>query len=251
MINLIVTDVQNILCLFCRNRKLIYPLFYHFYLGDIQEDSLPISDHESVAFTELLSTITEKLGQSSFPELQHFLLNLNCPDGSSLINANNLHNHKTVKDLLISLVTANLCTARDVDVLIHILCGLKRGDLLTFISAYVAQITVGNPLGEIPTRKENLVLKIMLHEALKQVDLGIVSAIKLDLCTYFNIEDQPFLMQYIGWKAPPVTLYFQFPNACLPLVEKGLQSGSLHELSGNGIHYITICCNNTTVCYTL
>jgi hypothetical protein len=204
---------------------------------------------EGIVFTKLLSVIAEKLGSSCFPELQHFLLNLKCPDGSAFIKSDYLYHHKTVNGLLSSLVTANLCTARDVDVLIHTLSGLKRGDLLTLISAYVPQITVGNPRSALPMREGSVVLKLSLPDALKKIDLGMVSAIKLDLCTICNLKEQPFLLQYIGWKTSPVTLFFQFRIACMMLVEKGLQSDSLHKLSENGIHCITICFNNTFVYY--
>ena len=218
--------------------------------GVIHQESLQSIDHGGIAFMKLLSTISEKLGSTYFPELQHFLLHLKCPDGSALIKSDYFCNLKTVKDLLISLVSANLCTARDVDVLIHTLSGLKRGDLLTLISAYVPQVTVGNPLGAMTVRDGSVMLKVSLPDALKQIDLGIVSSVKLDLCRICNIQDQPFLLQYIGWKTNPVTMFFQFPIACMSLLEKGLHSGSLHELTGNGIHCIAIHYKNATVCYT-
>ena len=216
-----------------------------------QADPQPRVDQDGVAFKKLLSTIAEKLGSSNVPELQLFLFNLKCPDGSPFIRSKHLYRHSSVNDIFMSLVAANLCTPWDLDVLIHILCGLKRHDLLSFISSYIPHVTVGKPVGELVSTDENVLLKIELHSALKTVDLGIISAIKHEICTCCLIPNQPHLMQYVGWKSIPVTLFFQVPNSCMLLVESGLQNSTLHELGGSGINCVTFCFNKTTVCYSI
>ena len=206
-------------------------------------------DCETNTFTKLLANITEKLGPSSVPELQHFLLNLRCPNGTPLLNAESLSGHKTVDGLLMQLVDAKLCTPRDLDILIHILNGLKRHDLLPLISAYVPKITVGKPfVSSMGNCDQMFIVRVVLNEALKQIDLGIVSAIKHDLCSCFRMHQRPFLMQYIGWQNSPLILYFQVPNACMYLVEEGLQNDISH-LSGNGIDYINIIINGTVLSF--
>ena len=233
------------------NRFLLHSVFLSVKKKNITDDSHTYIDHESVAFTKLLSSIAEKLGSNTFPELQHILLNLKCPDGSQLLNPKYLYCHNTVIELLMSLVTAEFCTIRDLDVLIHILCGLKRQDLLTLISAYIPNITVGNPLITVEKRVDSFIVMVSMHDALKLVDLGVVSAIKLDICTCCIIQDQPFLMQYIGWKTSPVTLYFRVPSACMTLFERGLKSSFLSQLSGNGIDHIKLCFNCATVYFSV
>ena len=211
---------------------------------DNHDESQPYIDNESVAFSKLLSNITEKLGPSCVPEIQHFLLNIRCPDGTPLFNDETLYDRKTIDGLLIPLVTSNFCTPRDLDILIHILHGLKRQDLLPLISAYVPNVTVGKPFVR-PCGNAMFVIRVILNEALKRIDLGIVSAIKHDLCTCFGIQQRPFLIQYIGWQCTPIILHFQVPNACMQLVEEGLHN-SVCELSGNGIDCIKLDISSTT-----
>lgn len=233
----------------------ILPLFYTVERCDTDsQDDSPhhnIIDHESMAFSKLLSSITEKLGPSSVPELQHFLLNIKCPNGSSLLNSESLYDCKTIDSLLIPLVTANFCAPRDLDILIHILNGLKRQDLLPLISAYVPKITVGKPFVRSSGKSDEIfIVRVIMNEALKQIDLGIVSAIKHDLCTCFGIQQRPYLMQYVGWQNSPIILHFQLPVACMQLVEGGLQS-SVSQLSGNGISCIKLEFNNTTFSFPI
>ena len=228
---------------------------YNFYPAverddtDSQAESQPYIDHESMEFSRLLSNVTEKLGSNCVPELQHFLLNVRCPNGFPLINPESLYDHKTIDGLIMPLVTANLCTPRDLDILIHILHSLKRQDLLPLIAAYVPKITVGKPFVRPPSNGDEVfVVQVVFNEALKQIDLGIVSAIKHDLCTCFCMQQRPFLMQYIGWQCAPVILHFQVPCECLQLVEGGLQD-SISQLSGSGIECIKIDINSTTISF--
>ena len=186
------------------------------------------------------------MGPNCFLELQHFLLNLRCPDGSLFLNSEHLYEHKSIDGLIIPLVHENLFTVRDVDILIYVLHGLKRPDLLQLISAYIPKVTVGQPF--VGACDEKCIIQIVLHEALKQADLGIISAIKRDLCICFNIQERPFLMQYIGWKKLPVTVYFQIPTSCMQLIEHGLHS-TISQLSGNGIDYIQVIVNNTVLLF--
>lgn len=146
-----------------------------------------------------------------------------------------------------SLVDDDLCTPRDLDILIYILNGLKRPDLLRLVSAYVPKVTVGRPfVGAHDNGEEKCIIQIVLHEALKQADLGIISAIKHDLCICFHMQERPFLMQYIGWQTLPVTVYFQTPTSCMQLVEHGLHT-AISQLNGNGIDFIKVIYNTVII----
>ena len=214
-----------------------------------EDESPPYIDEESLEFSKLLSEITDKLGSHCVPELQHFLLNLKCPDGSPLISTESLYNCRTIDGLLIPLVAGNFCTPRDLDILIHILHGLKRQELLPMISAYVPKITVGKPfVRSVNNGNEMFVVRVVLNKALKQVDLGIVSAIKHDLCSCFCMKQKPFLMQYLGWKCSPIVLHFQVPISCMQKVEEGLKN-FITQLDGNGIECIELDINCTTFSY--
>lgn len=227
---------------------LLFSLFIDFFTvekeEENQDESQPYIDNESVAFSKLLTNITEKLGPGCVPEIQHFLMNIRCPDGTPLFNYETLYDRKTIDGLLIPLVTSNFCTPRDLDILIHILNGLKREDLLPLISAYVPKVTVGKPFVR-PSGDGMFLIRVVLSEAIKRIDLGIVSAIKHDLCTCFGIQQRPFLIHYIGWQCTPVILHFQVPNACMQLVEEGLHN-SIYQLNGNGIDCIKLDINSTT-----
>lgn len=197
-------------------------------------------DHESEGFGELLASVAERLGSNSFSELQHFLLNLKCPDGSNFVGIDSLYSSKTVPDLLKSLVRSGLCTPWDLDVLIHVVTGLKRQDILALISSYVPSVSIGNPVVIEDVKKEELVMAVSMHVAIKTLDLGIVSAVKHDLCTCFSIQDRPFLMQYTGWKSSPVTLFFKLPIVCMSIVERGLHCKLVKELKEVGIQNIKL-----------
>ena len=214
----------------------------------IRENIQPNIDQESADFKKMLFAIAEKVGSSNVPELQLLLLNLKCPDGSPFIQPRCIQNHRTIKDIFISLLESNLCTPRDLDVLIHILSGLKRQDLLSFISTYVPTVTIGKPLGAFDgSDEQRIYLTVELHSALKVVDIGVVSAIKQELCMFFTLKKQPYLMQYIGWKSSPVTLFFQLPSACMLLAVNGLQGLSVDEMSASGILCIKVYFNKTNV----
>lgn len=216
---------------------------------DLEGDPQQHVDHDDMAFTKLLSMIKERLGSNCFSELQLFLLNIKCPNGCPLFNADSLYNHKSVDGLLLPLLRDSFLTPRDLDILIHILNGLKRPDLLSLISAYVPKVTVGKPcMKSSGNCDEKLIVQVVLNEALKRIDLGIISAIKHDLCACFGMQLQPYLMQYIGWQSSPITLMFQVPTACFKLVEGGLKN-SISHLSGNGIDYIKVCIHSITLTF--
>ena len=215
--------------------------------SDSQDDSPPYIDEESLQFSKLLSDITERLGSHSFAELQHYLLQMKCPDGTALVDADSIYARKSTDALLIPLVANNLCNSRDLDILIHVLRGLQREDLLPLISAYVPKVTIGTPyIRPIDDDGKSFVVKVVLNQALKQLDLGIVSAIKHDLCTCFGILQKPYLMQYLGWEQDPIVLHFQVPMACMHMVEEGL-GHHCSELHGNGIDYVELEISNTTI----
>ena len=218
--------------------------------GDVDDNPRQHNiDHDDFTFRKLLATITEKLGFTCVPELQHFLLNIKCPNGSPLFNTENLYHHKNVDSLLMPLLMDNYLTPRDLDILIHILHGLKRQDLLSLITAYVPKITVGKPCVRSSGNCDNkLIVQVSLNEALKGVDLGIISALKHDLCNCFSMQQQPYLMQYVGWWSSPTTLHFQVPLSCMELVELGLKN-SLSQLSGNGIDFIKVCVSDVVLCF--
>lgn len=219
--------------------------------SDSQDDSPPYIDEESLQFSKLLSDITEKLGAHSFAELQHYLLQMRCPDGTPLVDAESIYSRKSTDALLIPLVANNLCNSRDLDILIHVLRGLQREDLLPLISAYVPRVTIGTPyVRPIDDECKTFIVKVVLNQALKQLDLGIVSAIKHDLCSCLGISQKPYLMQYLGWEQDPIVLHFQIPIPCMHMVEEGLEH-HFSELHGNGIDHVELEINNTTFCYPM
>ena len=204
------------------------------------DDPPPYIDEESLEFSKLLNDIAEKLGLQSFSELQHYLLQMKCPDGTPLIDPDTLYGRRTTEDLIAPLIASNLFSNQDLDPLIHILHGLQRDDLLHLVSAFVPKVTVGKPtVCDIPDQHQVFVVKINLNQAIKQLDLGIVSAIKHDLCACFGISQKPYLIQYIGWKQDPIVLHFQVPFPCMHLVEDGLEH-NLSELHGNGIDTVEL-----------
>lgn len=210
-------------------------------------------DDDSIEFSKILLDITELLGQESFPDLYHYLVQLRCPDGTPIIDVNSLHDRRSPDGLMTPLVYMNLCTSRDVDLLIHLLHGLKREDLLPMIQEYIPKIGMGVPyVRAVYDENRFFAVKAFLNPAIKHVDLGIVSVVKHSLCVSFGLESKPYIIQFIGWKADPISLHFQVPIPCMYLVQEGIASCTHNFASCGieklelGIHGAAIECDLTT-----
>ena len=208
----------------------------------LEEDLSSRIDDDSMEYSKILIDITEALGPDSYAQLHHYLSELRCPDGSRLIDIETMRERRTPDGLLIPLVYNNLCCCRDVDMLIHIAHAMNREDLLPMIQEYIPKVTVGTPNSRVIfENKEFFILKGFLNPAIKHVDLSIASVLKHAVCTIFGIQDKPYLMQFVGWEDNPIALQFQFPIACLPMVEENISDVScMREFVSNGIEKLEL-----------
>lgn len=190
--------------------------------------------------------ITDKLGSDSFAALYHCLKELRCPDGTPLLDPGSLKDRRSPDGLLIPLVYTSLCNCRDVDLLVHLLEALHREDLVPIVHAYIPKVGMGTPVVRIaPDVNRFFVVKVFMNEAIRHINLSIVSVIKHDLCVGFGLGDKPYLMQFIGWTTSPICLSFQLPIPCIQFVEERIATIAL----SNGIEKLSLEINSTTFTY--
>ena len=206
----------------------------------------PQIDEDSLEFSKFLLDITDKLGPESYAALYHCLKELRCPDGTPFIDPSSLKDRRSPDGLLIPLVYTSLCNCRDVDLLVHLLEALHREDLVPMVHAYIPKIGMGAPVVRIvPDVKRFFVVKVFMNEAVRHINLSIVSVIKHDLCVGFGLCDKPYLMQFIGWTTNPICLSFQLRIPCMQFVEERIATIAL----SNGIEKLSLEINSTPFIY--
>ena len=160
---------------------------------------------------------------------------------------NSLRDRRSPDGLVTPLVYMNLCTSRDVDLLIHLLHGLKREDLLPMIQEYIPKVGMGSPyVRAVYDENKFFAVKALLKPAIKHVDLGIVSVVKHSLCVSFGLGSKPYMIQFIGWKADPISLHFQIPIPCMYLVQEGI-AASTCNFTSCGIEKLELEINNASI----
>ena len=162
-------------------------------------------------FTKLLLDITDKLGPNSFPEFSFFLKGLYCPDGTRLVDDSYLVGQHSPEGLLIALLQNNLFSSQDLDLLITIVRGLAREDLLPLLHEYSSKLTVSYPAFKAVQDTERFFsLLAVLQPRVTELDLEGVCYIKQEMCEILGVEEAPYLLQFLGWKRQPdIVIQFQ------------------------------------------
>lgn len=217
-------------------------------------DALDIAaaiDDDSIEFTKVVCDIAEKLGRESYADLHHYITQIKCPDGTPLIDPETLKERRSPDGLLLPLIYTNLCTCRDVDMLIYLLRALNKENILHLLREYVPKVGMGIPsVRPVYDNDKFFSVKAILNPAIKHADLGVVSIIKHALCVAFGLDERPYLIQYIGWTTNPISFCFQVPFACMHLVQDGIALSS-HNLVSNGIEKLELEINKTSFPYNL
>lgn len=162
-------------------------------------------------FTKLLLEITDKLGPNSFPEFSFFLKGMYCPDGTRLVDDSYLTGQHSPEGLLIILLHNNLLSSQDLDLLITLVRGLGRGDLLPLLHDYSSKLTVSYPAFKaIQDTDRFFSLLVGLQPRVTELDLEGVCYIKQEMCELLGVEEAPYLLQFLGWKRQPdIVVQFQ------------------------------------------
>ena len=175
-----------------------------------------LEEDDTTEFSKLLLEITDQLEPDSFVELYHFLKELCCPDGSRYVPAGYLKGQlHSPEALLIPLLSNNLLASHDLDLLVAILRGLGQDQLLPLLRDYSAKLTVGLPgFRPVQDQEKFFSLLVELEPRATELDLEGVCYVKRELCELLGVESSPFLLQFLGWRKPPIMVQFQ-AHVCL------------------------------------
>lgn len=194
-------------------------------------------DREHLRFSKVILEVSEALGVQSYAELYHFVTSIRCPDGSRLVDLDSFRERRTADGIFLPLMYTNICSSRDVDFLVHLLESLHRDDLLPLVREFIPKTSVGSSVPHVVFNpNKHFVFKVVLNPAIKHIDLGMVSALKHAVCVGMGIEDQPYLIQFLGWTDKPITLHFQVPMGCMFLVQDCIADVECaRDFASNGI----------------
>ncbi len=195
------------------------PIDYHVPPPGFEDD-----DSE---FSKLLLQLTDQLGTDYFPEFYHFLKELCCPDGSWYLDRSYLKDQRSPEGVLIPLLQNNLLVAQDMDLLIAIVRGLGRDDLMPLLRDYSTKISMQYPvLKPVQDTQHFFSLLVELHPSVAELDLEGVCYIKQDICRMIGVEEAPYLLQFLGWRKDPIVVQFQVHMSLVDRIQVVVESDS-------------------------
>ena len=105
----------------------------------------------------------------------------------------------------------NLISSQDVDLLITVIMGIGRQDLVPMVEKYCSKATLCHPVFKaIKDTVHFFSLRLDLDpDVCMDLDLQTVSLVKRDVCHNLGIERTPYLLQFIGWRRVPLIVQFQ------------------------------------------
>lgn len=186
-------------------------LLYLDRVKSLTNEPIPPGFEDYKDFTKLLLEIIDKLGPNSFPEFSFFLKGLYCPDGTRLVDDSYLTSQYSPEGLLIILLHNNLFSSQDLDLLITLMRGLGREDLLPLLHDYSSKVAVSYPAFKAVQDTERFFsLLVGLQPRVTELDLEGVCHIKQEMCEILGVEEAPYLLQFLGWKRQPdIVIQFQ------------------------------------------
>lgn len=149
----------------------------------------------------MLLEIIDQLGPDCFPEFSFFLKGLHCPDGSRFIDQSYLGDQRSPEGLLIPLLYNNLLASQDLDMVIALLRGLGREDLMPLLHTYSSKLTISYPVFKaIQDTERFFSLLVCLRPGVTDLDLEGVCYIKQEVCDILGVAKAPYMLQFLGWK---------------------------------------------------
>ena len=102
----------------------------------------------------------------------------------------------------------NLISSQDVDLLITVIMGIGRQDLVPMVEKYCSKVTLCHPVFKaIKDTVHFFSLRLDLDPDVC-MDLQTVSLVKRDVCHNLGIERTPYLLQ-LGWRRVPLIVQFE------------------------------------------
>ena len=161
----------------------------------------PGFEEDEAEFSKLLLEIIDQLGPDCFPEFSLFLKGLYCTDGSRFIDESYLKDQRSPEGLLIQLLYNNLLISQDLDMLIVLLRGLGREDLIPLLHSYSSKLTICYPVFKpIQDTEHFFSLLVCLQSRVTELDLEGVCYIKQEVCDLLGVAKTPHILQFLGWK---------------------------------------------------
>ena len=105
----------------------------------------------------------------------------------------------------------NLISSQAVDLLITVIMGIGRQDLVPMVEKYCSKATLCHPVFKAITYTVHFFsLRLDLDpDVCMDLDLQTVSLVKQDVCHNLGIERTPYLLQFIGWRRVPSLFSFK------------------------------------------
>lgn len=188
----------------------------------------PGFEDDEAEFSKLLLEIIDQLGPDCFPECSFFLKSLHCPDGSRYIDQSYLRDQRSPEGLLIPLLYNNLLVSQDLDMMITLLRGLAREDLMPLLHSYSANLTISYPAFKaIQDTERFFSLLVCLQPRVTDLDLEGVCYIKREVCDILGVVKAPYLLQFLGWKKnASIVVQFQVHLCLADRVREVVQENS-------------------------
>lgn len=195
-----------------------YPL--HYLLTGVPMGPIPPEfDDEDEKFTTLILNLIKELGDQSFPEIYLYLKQLHGASGGKFLDQSYFSEVLTSTSssfsspdaLLVPLLDLNVISSQDVDLLLGIIIGIGREDLVPLVESYCSTATLCHPVFKaLKDAMSFFSFRLELNSGVcMDLDLRRVSLIKKEMCQELGVESCPYLLQFIGWRRTPLIVQFQ------------------------------------------
>jgi hypothetical protein len=201
------------------------------HAGNITLTNEPIPpgfEEDETEFSKLLLEIIDQLGSDCFPEFRLFLKGLYCTDGSRFIDESYLKDQRSPEGLLIQLLQNNLLISQDLDMLITLLRGLGREELIPLLHTYSSKLTICYPVFKpIYDTERFFSLLVCLQRRVTDLDLEGVCYIKQEVCDLLGVAKAPYMLQFLGWRRDgSIVVQFQAHMSLADRVKELVHSSS-------------------------
>ena len=172
----------------------------------------PQFDEDDEHFTDLIANVSKGLGEDAMAEVYFYLRQMMSASGGKFLGESCFPvTFTTIDAFFVPLIDMNLISSQDVDLLIAVLLGVGKKDLIPLVESYCSKATICHSVFKLikdPIDFFSLRLDVD-PDVCVDLDLQTVSLVKRDICVHLGVEKTPYLLQFIGWRRVPLIVQFQ------------------------------------------
>lgn len=180
-----------------------------------------------MTFPNLLLEVTDQFidGHPSTYAVVFHINSLVCPDGSPFIEPGLIRCRSCLDGVFIPLVLHSFMSRLDIDMLVYLIEVFEKTDtLMPHVQAFLSSRKFGDPyVRRIRNVKRNFLIRCIYTGSASGLNFKVALSLKAVLKELFDFEAYPYLLQYVGWSASPLSLCYMAPFPCMYRVRDTLK----------------------------